>query len=685
MINQNFNGVEYTLVEVYEFDNRKIYHFISNEDEKFCELNQLGYYDFIIDDLFIENIRNLFGLNTPEIFFSKLAPYILRIANVKNALFIEKSQKNKIIQEHIERLSLLLQSGEDIDLNYVKNKLDKVNFLIGEFITDIAGFYHPITNSVVFRDEIDDLEHKRTKCHELIHASGGALFNFDNRVKTGFIEGATENAVDKIFGNDKSTIVNGVKFNFSPDVHYEYQVAIIRQMEAVLEMSSIKSVIEGKIDFFSEFGKRYGNDLLRFLGHRSTRLIEKKGIKNIAQYFDETQNKLLERAFDREFLDIQSIEDAKNYLEKLGNFELTRGLIKDNDYFKNYYESKFQRIKSLLLNFGLSPESIESELHAFKYHQREFNPLIIKEELIETMQKSVKFKISEYIFKNQKQNNMNFDSMNGLLAIDKDDFYFVLTDNENIVCCEYGNPSVSTIVFNDGFEKNLDFNIEKSEDGHFYIKNDKGRKIVLETIPLYNVQDKFKSEILKEIRRKAQNEADVVNRILNTKICDIGVNGRYMEFTESYLINYANRINDWFSENKIPINISISLDSVKFITEQDYAKRIISQYFENGNIKGDFKIEHDRNSTLIENIHNDKTKIDGLVQYFSNYMVANQMIDNMVNGILDVNGQLIEQSNDYDFSNYTKGFTGMQLLGLVSIISSVIVGLIGIIVLFVIK
>lgn len=68
----------------------------------------------------------------------------------------------------------------------------------------------------------------------------------------------------------------------------------------------------------------------------------------------------------------------------------------------------------------------------------------------------------------------------------------------------------------------------------------------------------------------------------------------------------------------------------------------------------------------------------------STIRVVDEMINKMVEGTLDVNGNAIN-SNTPDFDNRKKGFTGIQLLTVTSFIASFIISLIGIIFIFITK
>lgn len=66
-----------------------------------------------------------------------------------------------------------------------------------------------------------------------------------------------------------------------------------------------------------------------------------------------------------------------------------------------------------------------------------------------------------------------------------------------------------------------------------------------------------------------------------------------------------------------------------------------------------------------------------------NLLNAQDMVNGMVNGVMDVNGQQLDQNNDVGSNTRSMGFTGMQLVGLISCISSITIAVLGIIFLFI--
>lgn len=196
------------------------------------------------------------------------------------------------------------------------------------------------------------------------------------------MEGATENIAEKLYGEKKSTKFP-LRFNFSNEAAYNYQVSIIRQMEYALEMEADESILHGKMDFFNKFSQKYGKDVLRVIAHRANRLLPKVGIlsqlkikEDTVKYFKETQDIILHAIFDKEFEQINTIEDTQRYFTKLQGFETTRGkeLWKEDLAFKTYYDEKLKLLHEKLAEKGYGENYTKFILEKHSYKKQEFYP-----------------------------------------------------------------------------------------------------------------------------------------------------------------------------------------------------------------------------------------------------------------------------------------------------------------------
>mgnify|MGYP004454991147 CR=1 FL=1 len=138
----------------------------------------------------------------------------------------------------------------------------------------------------------------------------------------------------------------------------------------------------------------------------------------------------------------------------------------------------------------------------------------------------------------------------------------------------------------------------------------------------------------------------------------------------------------------------ISKSDIGIINIPDWFKCLEIYAHQNGYVNGDEidinsfkKIELNFNQIEQENMQTQE--IESFITYKNhksdkNSILADEMINKMVEGTLDVNGNPIN-SNTLDFDNRKKGFTGIQLLTVTSFIASFIISLIGIIFIFITK
>lgn len=233
--NKIFNNIEYTLVDKYNWKTKVIYHFAGDESDLFCEKIKNDY-KVIKDEKLINDIIDEYDLKEPEVYFSSnLSLKFIRLLGIKQVEKISKEQKQELLKEQISKLSEL---NCNISKEELEKRLEKVEVCIADWDLakkEFGAFYYPATNSMFFNQEDiekDSLSSKRMRLHETIHAiSGSKAFasNFFNKI--GLIEGATENIVEKLYGEEFSRFESAnLQFNFSKIASYPYNVALIRQM-----------------------------------------------------------------------------------------------------------------------------------------------------------------------------------------------------------------------------------------------------------------------------------------------------------------------------------------------------------------------------------------------------------------------------------------------------------------------
>lgn len=406
----NIKDKEYVFVDTYEYNKKTIYHFGNLEEEIFC---------FKINDEFVPinnkfdywMIKNKFGLIDYSYLFRSLKIGKVKISYRKTFEHLDKEKQTEIKEEQIKNFEDIV---EKFGLNLNENKLNNIISNVKIFSTKSlrfgwSGLYRAVDRNIIYKENhVDgkDAISKRVRLHEFIHALTKNVLLYNTSFARGLLEGETENLVEDFFDDNTSSkiykIYDGNKatvfhFNFSKNCTYEPLVAIVKQMEYALGKKSHQSVLDGKMDFEKEFAQKYGNKLLILMAFRTRRLCS--DVYKMGEYLKKTQNILLETVFDKDFEEIENLDDAEKYFEKLKGFELNMVRISDVDHIKetetkdlsyqNYYNRKLEEIKKLLHFKGLPDEDIEKFLNQYAYQKQEFNPIHTKEQENEIIKKEI--------------------------------------------------------------------------------------------------------------------------------------------------------------------------------------------------------------------------------------------------------------------------------------------------------
>ena len=427
--NKIINGIEYTLVDIYDFENIKVYHFVNDDEEIFCKKSGEKYNN-IEDEKFITRLKEYYYLDPPEILFVGFLPVeIMKLFGVKNIKTIDDSTRDSFFLEQVELLKKMM------DPEILKKRLEDVTLCEADWQMAESGFFHPRSNAIFLRKESfsKDLKkcYKMINLHETIHALSGTITFLSkySRMK-GLIEGATDSIVFKIF-DDKSSFFRGkTRYNFCTGGGYERLTALIRQMEYVMGKECDESILLGKTDFFDEFSEKYGKDTFRIIKHRANRLVHPETIEKPDKFFQKTQNFLLERVFDKEFEEIETIEDAKKFMEKLQKFETTRGTELGDKTFEGYYEKYLEQTKKRLKEKKYNESEIAEFVENHKYKRQEYNQVnldgLLKNSIIDEC-------ISNDVFKNEITSQ---ESTIKLFRANDDEngvFYYLIQVNDKMI------------------------------------------------------------------------------------------------------------------------------------------------------------------------------------------------------------------------------------------------------------
>lgn len=307
------------------------------------------------------------------------------------------------------------------DINSIVDKIKKIKIISKALPLDIAGYYyHGMLKAIILNKNNYE---RRSIFHEFIHGiTGKNMAKYNLKFMRGFMEGETENIVEDVYGSDTSYMnsifddkIHGIEFNFSDsDTAYRETVAIIKQMEYLLGEKSYDSILKGNMQFEKNFSNVYGNKLMNFLKFRTRMLVSnnnislKKVIKGWSdtEYFKDTQDIFLKKAFDLEFQKVSDVNSARLFFERLRNFETVRARIyydygEIDTFFSDYYTEKYKDCVERLEKSGISVEEISNQLEDYKYKRQNFKPMLTKEEQQEL--------IKDELFRTCIINNIKFD------------------------------------------------------------------------------------------------------------------------------------------------------------------------------------------------------------------------------------------------------------------------------------
>lgn len=489
------NGKEYILVDFIEY-NGIYYNCYLCDNEYLFTTNNNGKEIIIIDEKIIESIKNQEGLNYNEVLFSinsHITDSILENFSLEN---INDEVKNMIIELFIKKL---IDLDKNIKYKDALENLKKVRFFYGDIRKTGNPFYHPASNSIVVpKASINDII--SFYFHEMIHACGGPKFNQKLSLSTGLNEGATEittqrmlNKYDTTSGHNKFT-----RFYTGNGSSYSYQVSLISQMEYLTGTKVTDSIINGNMDFFSNFKDLYGKKIYSMLSHRSTRLIS--GLKNKTSdyhndYFMETQNSLLVMAFEKDFKEVNDLESANKFMKKLSGFEKTMGIDtikKENNIFYSYYIHKLDEVINLLRKNNIKEEEIVS----FRENNR-YQPIVFRNERTIQEDKINALKINSEILPDlilEGNMSINKKDLELFIGANNEKSCYILTNKGEIMTYIDCSLAHAQIYFND-FLKNVFPKLKKTEFGFILEDNDK-------SIELSKVDDEISINRLIEIVNK---------------------------------------------------------------------------------------------------------------------------------------------------------------------------------------
>jgi len=126
--NRVFNGSEYTLVDLYIWNNKEIIsHFAGDENDLFCKNNENQYIP-IEDEKLIDDILELYCLKTPDFFYYGFRD-ILAGQGISGLKKVSSEVRQELIVEQIDKLQEL---NNGLEPHILQNKLEKVKYYMAD-------------------------------------------------------------------------------------------------------------------------------------------------------------------------------------------------------------------------------------------------------------------------------------------------------------------------------------------------------------------------------------------------------------------------------------------------------------------------------------------------------------------------------------------------------------------------
>lgn len=173
ILRKEWNGIEYYLIDIYEteFSFGTVYHFISDNDEKFCFYKDNTYIS-IKNKIYLRKIAKELKVNSDILFrHNALKPN----GNVKKKSIIlahkERWNSEKEYQAYDEVSKIIHELFPDISYEETMGILNDGRGIYSAFLEDSdTGIYYSIPKKIEINKSIKNLETiKRNLLHEAIH------------------------------------------------------------------------------------------------------------------------------------------------------------------------------------------------------------------------------------------------------------------------------------------------------------------------------------------------------------------------------------------------------------------------------------------------------------------------------------------------------------------------------------
>lgn len=377
----------YTLINKYDntFNNQKVLYFYSAIlDRNLFFVEKSGELEEITDINEVNQIEEAWDLQKRKILFELYTPMSV-LRRMKGLRKLPDKEKKEYLSKQFEFLQKMNIPG--VDYTKLHSRIfSRGNVYEAESITSNSGLYTPFSNNIYL--EKNEKENK-TGLHEAIHKATGLIGILTTPI--GFLEGATESLAQKayplqkqnssLFVYDTRTSSQDSKKQkriiYSNNGSYPESVSLIRQIEVATGMIADKDILEGRRTILKDFKKKYGAEVLNevmFAANYAARyrsnnlmydLTELYSPEAVFSTYQEAQNKLLETVFDKDYPKDITLKTAKDYLDKMKKMEYARGRIEGDNFFQDYYTSKYNMLRKELIKQGISEEQIDENISEY--------------------------------------------------------------------------------------------------------------------------------------------------------------------------------------------------------------------------------------------------------------------------------------------------------------------------------
>ena len=344
-----YDGVEYTLVDIYDEEKRKLLQ-LNSDDDVLLLLLENGKVRKLTQEEEKE-YREKYGL--VELNYVTATPKDLYNFEF-SARKIDKKEEQRFKEFFKSRLY-----GIDpalVESPYITKRLNALRYRYYGRSNSYAS------NLVYVRSESKWLGNGWIPTHETVHG----IVNKSSLTTYAMIEGITDMMVGMMLPNgsysrhyytaDGTILINNVGMG------QEHIVTFAKQMRFALgEEFDIHEMFAHPHKQIKKFGQMYGRSKCRVLLHKINKVYRTIGLKE----FLDAQEYMLEMVFDKKLENVHDEESAKKYFEELIEFGLLRGRIKGKDEaLEKYYKKQQEVLKSR----GIDLSNIPS------YSEKPFSP-----------------------------------------------------------------------------------------------------------------------------------------------------------------------------------------------------------------------------------------------------------------------------------------------------------------------